>query len=591
MIIEPLLTDQWYVRTAPLAGPAVDAVANGEIEIVPKQYENMYNAWMSDVQDWCISRQLWWGHRIPAWYDEDGGFYVGRTEEEVRAKHALTDDVKLRQDDDVLDTWFSSALWTFSTLGWPNSVEDLKKFHSTDVLVTGFDIIFFWVARMIMMTMHFIKDENGKPQVPFKKVYVTGLIRDENGDKMSKSKGNVVDPLDMIDGISLDDLLEKRTGNMMQPKLAAKINKLTKKEYPEGIEAHGTDALRFTLTSVASTGRDITWDMKRLDGYRNFCNKLWNASRYVLMNTEEQDCGKLVNGKQGKMEFSLADRWILGQFQQTVKTVHESFDAFRFDLASQALYEFTWNQFCDWYLELTKPVLFKGTEAQQRGTRHTLVTVLESLLRLMHPIMPFITETIWQRVVPLSNFVTDFKGSETASIMVQGFPQFDESQCNQTAIDDLEWVKQFVVAIRNIRGEMDISPSKELPVLLKNVNANDQRRLDENQQFLSALAKLESITVLADDDKGPLSATAVVGDLSVLIPMAGLIDKEAELARLAKSIDKLEKDADRTRGKLSNEKFVGKAPEAVINKEKAKLADAESALAKLVEQITQISAL
>ena len=591
VIIEPLLTDQWYVRTAPLAGPAVDAVANGEIEIVPKQYENMYNAWMSDVQDWCISRQLWWGHRIPAWYDEDGGFYVGRTEEEVRAKHALTDDVKLRQDDDVLDTWFSSALWTFSTLGWPNSVEDLKKFHSTDVLVTGFDIIFFWVARMIMMTMHFIKDENGKPQVPFKKVYVTGLIRDENGDKMSKSKGNVVDPLDMIDGISLDDLLEKRTGNMMQPKLAAKINKLTKKEYPEGIEAHGTDALRFTLTSVASTGRDITWDMKRLDGYRNFCNKLWNASRYVLMNTEEQDCGKLVNGKQGKMEFSLADRWILGQFQQTVKTVHESFDAFRFDLASQALYEFTWNQFCDWYLELTKPVLFKGTEAQQRGTRHTLVTVLESLLRLMHPIMPFITETIWQRVVPLSNFVTDFKGSETASIMVQGFPQFDESQCNQTAIDDLEWVKQFVVAIRNIRGEMDISPSKELPVLLKNVNANDQRRLDENQQFLSALAKLESITVLADDDKGPLSATAVVGDLSVLIPMAGLIDKEAELARLAKSIDKLEKDADRTRGKLSNEKFVGKAPEAVINKEKAKLADAESALAKLVEQITQISAL
>jgi valyl-tRNA synthetase len=591
VIIEPLLTDQWYVRTAPLAGPAIDAVANGEIEIVPKQYENMYNAWMNDVQDWCISRQLWWGHRIPAWYDENGGFYVGRTEEEVRAKHSLTNDIKLRQDDDVLDTWFSSALWTFSTLGWPNSMEDLKKFHSTDVLVTGFDIIFFWVARMIMMTMHFIKDENGKPQVPFKKVYVTGLIRDENGDKMSKSKGNVVDPLDMIDGIGLDDLLEKRTGNMMQPKLAAKIAKLTKKEYPEGIEAHGTDALRFTLTSVASTGRDITWDMKRLDGYRNFCNKLWNASRYVLMNTEEQDCGKLINGKQGEMEFSLADRWILGQFQQTVKTVHESFDAFRFDLASQALYEFTWNQFCDWYLELTKPVLFKGSEAQQRGTRHTLVTVLESLLRLMHPIMPFITETIWQRVVPLSNFVAESKDNETASIMVQSFPQFDESQCDQTAIDDLEWVKQFIVAIRNIRGEMDISPAKPLPVLLKNVNANDQRRLDENQQFISALAKLESMTVLADDDNTPLSATAVVGDLSVLIPMAGLIDKEAELARLSKAIDKLEKDADRTRGKLSNEKFVGKAPEAVINKEKAKLADAESALAKLAEQKAQISAL
>jgi len=591
VIIEPLLTDQWYVRAAPLAGPAVDAVESGQIEFVPKQYENMYNAWMRDIQDWCISRQLWWGHRIPAWYDENGGVYVGRTEAEVRAKHSLNSDIKLRQDDDVLDTWFSSALWTFSTLGWPNSMEDLKKFHSTDVLVTGFDIIFFWVARMIMMTMHFIKDEDGKPQVPFKKVYVTGLIRDENGDKMSKSKGNVVDPLDMIDGIALDDLLEKRTGNMMQPKLAAKITKLTKKEYPEGIEAHGTDALRFTLTSVASTGRDITWDMKRLDGYRNFCNKLWNASRYVLMNTEEQDCGKLVDGQQGAMEFSLADRWILGQFQQTVKTVHESFDAFRFDLASQALYEFTWNQFCDWYLELTKPVLFKGSEAQQRGTRHTLVTVLESLLRLMHPIMPFITETIWQRVVPLSNFVVDNQGNESASIMVQSFPQFDESQCDQTAIDDLEWVKQFIVAIRNIRGEMDISPSKELPVLLKNVNANDQRRLDENQQFLSALAKLESITILTDDDNGPLSATAVVGDLTVLIPMAGLIDKEAELARLTKAIDKLEKDADRTRGKLSNEKFVGKAPEVVINKEKAKLADAESALAKLAEQIAQISTL
>jgi valyl-tRNA synthetase len=444
-------------------------------------------------------------------------------------------------------------------------MEDMKKFHSTDVLVTGFDIIFFWVARMIMMTMHFIKDENGKPQVPFKKVYVTGLIRDENGDKMSKSKGNVVDPLDMIDGISLEDLLEKRTGNMMQPQLAKKITKLTKKEYPEGIEAHGTDALRFTLTSVASTGRDISWDMKRLEGYRNFCNKLWNASRYVLMNTEEQDCGK--DG--GELELSLADRWILGQFQQTVKTVHEAFDSFRFDLASQALYEFTWNQFCDWYLELTKPVLFKGNEAQQRGTRHTLVNVLENLLRLMHPIMPYITETIWQRVVPLTNF------EKTAdSIMVQRFPQFDQSQCDQTAIDDLEWVKQFVIAIRNIRGEMDIAPSKPLPVLLKNVNSDDKRRLKENEQFISALAKLDSIEVLADEDKGPASASAIVGELSVLIPMAGLIDKGAELIRLDKAIEKLEKDAERVRGKLSNENFVGKAPEAVINKEKAKLADA-----------------
>jgi len=588
VIIEPLLTDQWYVRAAPLAEPAIDAVANGQIEFVPKQYENMYFSWMKDIQDWCISRQLWWGHRIPAWYDENGQVYVGRTEAEVRAKYSIDSNISLKQDDDVLDTWFSSALWTFSTLGWPNKTEDLKNFHPTDVLVTGFDIIFFWVARMIMMTMHFNKDEKGIPQVPFKKVYVTGLIRDENGDKMSKSKGNVIDPLDMIDGISLDDLLEKRTGNMMQPKLAAKITKLTKKEFPEGIEAHGTDALRFTLTSVATTGRDISWDMKRLEGYRNFTNKLWNASRYVLMNTEEHDCGKNTSAE---MEFSLADRWILGQFQQTVKTVHEAFDTFRFDLASQALYEFTWNQFCDWYLELTKPVFFKGSEAQQRATRHTLVNVLESLLRLMHPIMPYITETIWQRVVPLTHFI-ETNGSKLGnSIMVQSFPAFDENQYDQQAIDDLEWVKQFIVAIRNIRGEMDISPSKALPVLLKNVSNEDQRRINDNQQFLSALAKLESIKVLADNDEAPLSATAVVGDLSVLIPMAGLIDKNAEIARLNKSIEKLDKEADRTRGKLNNEKFVGKAPQAVIDKEKTKLAESESALKKLQEQVIQIQAL
>lgn len=587
VIIEPLLTDQWYVRVEKLAGPAVDAVKDGQIEFVPKQYENLYFAWMKDIQDWCISRQLWWGHRIPAWYDESGKVYVGRTESDVRNANHIADDMALKQDEDVLDTWFSSALWTFSTLGWPKDTDDLKTFHPTDVLVTGFDIIFFWVARMIMMTMHFNKDDNGKAQIPFKKIYMTGLIRDENGDKMSKSKGNVIDPLDMIDGISLDDLLQKRTGNMMQPKLAKKIEKLTKKEFPDGIEAHGTDALRFTLTSVATTGRDISWDMKRLEGYRNFTNKLWNASRYVLMNTEEFDCGQ-TEGAQ--MTLSLADRWIIGQFEQTVKTVHEAFDTFRFDLASQALYEFTWNQFCDWYLELTKPVLFKGDEDQQRGTRHTLVNVLEALLRLMHPIMPFITETIWQRVQPLSAYkIADTKTNN--SIMVQEFPQFNESNCDQQAIDDLEWVKQFIVAIRNIRGEMDISPSKSIPVLLKNVNEHDQRRLAENEQFLSSLAKLESIEVLSDDEQGPASASAYVGDLSVLIPMAGLIDKEAELARLDKAIEKLEKDAAKTRGKLGNENFVGKAPAAVIDKEKAKLAEAESALAKMLEQKAQIAAL
>ena len=587
VIIEPLLTDQWYVRVEKLAGPAVDAVKDGQIEFVPQQYENLYFAWMKDIQDWCISRQLWWGHRIPAWYDENGKVYVGRSEDEVRASNGLAADINLSQDNDVLDTWFSSALWTFSTLGWPEQTDDLKTFHPTDVLVTGFDIIFFWVARMIMMTMHFNKDENGKAQIPFKKIYMTGLIRDENGDKMSKSKGNVIDPLDMIDGISLDDLLKKRTGNMMQPKLAAKIEKLTRKEFPNGIEAHGTDALRFTLTSVATTGRDISWDMKRLEGYRNFTNKLWNASRYVMMNTEEHDCGK----ENPAMELSLADRWIIGQFQQTVKNVHQAFADYRFDIASQAIYEFTWNHFCDWYLELTKPVLFKGTEAQQRGTRHTLVNILESLLRLMHPIMPFITETIWQRVVPLTNFEVKTNEQGDCSIMVQSFPQFDASLCDQQAIADLEWVKQFIVAIRNIRGEMDIAPSKPLPVLLKNVTSEDQRRLTENQQFLSALAKLESIEVLNADDNGPASASAVVGELTVLIPMAGLIDKDAELARLAKAVAKLEQDIARTEGKLGNEKFVSKAPAAVIDKEKAKLSDAQSSLAKLVEQQAQINAL
>ena len=385
----------------------------------------MYFSWMRDIQDWCISRQLWWGHRIPAWYDNDGNVYVGRDEAEVRREHNLDDDVTLSQDDDVLDTWFSSALWTFSTLGWPNNVEDLKVFHPSNVLVTGFDIIFFWVARMIMMTLHFIKDDNGKPQVPFKTVYVTGLIRDENGDKMSKSKGNVLDPLDMIDGIDLESLVTKRTGNMMQPQLAKKIEKNTRKTFAEGIEPHGTDALRFTLAAMASTGRDINWDMNRLEGYRNFCNKLWNASRYVLLNTEEQDCGFNDSEKQ----YSLADRWILGQYEATVKTYTEHLDNYRFDLAANTLYEFTWNQFCDWYLELTKPVLFKGNEAQQRGTRHTLITVLESLLRLMHPMMPYI-QTIWQRVAPLA-------GLETAgtSIMVQSFPVY-----NQANVDAKQWL-------------------------------------------------------------------------------------------------------------------------------------------------------
>jgi valyl-tRNA synthetase len=576
VIIEPLLTDQWYVRVAPLAETATKAVEDGEIEFVPKQYENMYFSWMNDIQDWCISRQLWWGHRIPAWYDNEGNVFVGRDEAEVRKENNIADDVALKQDDDVLDTWFSSALWTFSTQGWPAQTEDLKTFHPSDVLVTGFDIIFFWVARMIMMTMHFNKDENGKPQVPFKTVYVTGLIRDDNGDKMSKSKGNVLDPLDMIDGIDLESLVTKRTGNMMQPKLAAKIEKDTRKVFAGGIEAHGTDALRFTLAAMASTGRDINWDMSRLEGYRNFCNKLWNASRYVLMNTEEQDCG-FTNDL--AKEYSLADRWILGQFEQTVKVFTEHLDNYRFDLAANTIYDFTWNEFCGWYLELTKPVIMQGTQDQQRGTRHTLITVLESLLRLMHPLMPYITETIWQRVAPLAGLNTT-----DTSIMVQAFPAFNEANVDSDSMADLEWVKQFILAIRNIRGEMDISPNTPLNVLLKNVSSEDQRRLDENKAFLASLAKLESFTALSDGEQAPASATAMVGSLEVLIPMAGLIDVAAEVARLNKQLEKLEKELGRVTGKLNNEKFVSKAPEAVLNKEKAIFAELSEAKAKLVEQ-------
>ncbi|GHX58992.1 valyl-tRNA synthetase [Vibrio cholerae] len=582
VVIEPMLTDQWYVRAGILAKPAVEAVENGDIQFVPKQYENMYFSWMRDIQDWCISRQLWWGHRIPAWYDEQGNVFVGRNEEEVRAENNIAADIALRQDDDVLDTWFSSALWTFGTLGWPEKTPELKVFHPTDVLVTGFDIIFFWVARMIMMTMHFCKDEDGKAQVPFKTVYVTGLIRDENGDKMSKSKGNVLDPIDMIDGIDLESLVAKRTGNMMQPQLAAKIEKNTRKTFENGIEAYGTDSLRFTLAAMASTGRDINWDMKRLEGYRNFCNKLWNASRYVLMNTEEQDCGFAAGAE---LEYSLADKWIESQFELAAKEFNGHIDNFRLDMAANTLYEFIWNQFCDWYLELTKPVLWKGTEAQQRATRRTLITVLEKTLRLAHPVIPYITETIWQSVKPLVD------GVEGDTIMLQALPQYDAANFNQEALDDIEWVKAFITSIRNLRAEYDINPGKPLEVMLKAANEQDAARIEANKPVLVSLAKLESIRVLADGEATPACATALVGKSELMIPMAGLIDKDAELDRLAKEIAKTQGEIARIEGKLGNEGFVAKAPEAVITKEREKLAGYQEALVKLEQQKATIAAL
>ncbi|WP_097460306.1 valine--tRNA ligase [Mangrovitalea sediminis] len=581
LIIEPMLTDQWFADAKTLAKPAIEAVEDGRIQFVPKQYENMYFSWMRDIQDWCISRQLWWGHRIPAWYDADGNIYVGRDEQSVREKYSLAADLALTQDNDVLDTWFSSALWTFGTLGWPENTERLQTFHPTDVLVTGFDIIFFWVARMIMMTMHFMKDENGEPQVPFRTVYVTGLIRDEHGHKMSKSKGNVLDPLDMIDGIDLATLLEKRTSNLMQPQLAEKIGKRTQVEFPEGIAAHGTDALRFTLAALASTGRDINWDMKRLEGYRNFCNKLWNAARYVLMNTEDQDCG--ADGSD--VSLSLADRWIISQLQLCEKEVTRHFEQYRFDLAAHALYDFIWNEYCDWYLELSKPVLNdeNASAEAKRGTRRTLVRVLEAVLRLIHPIAPFISEEIWQRVAPLA-------GQHGETIMLQAYPVADESRIDPEATADIEWLKGVILAIRNIRGEMNIAPGQRIPVLFHKGTDSDRARLEANRQFLESLARLESATWF-DGDEPPMSATQLVGSMEVLVPMAGLIDKDEEIGRLNREIEKLTKEIQRVESKLANENFVSRAPADVVDKEREKLNDAKNNAERLNIQVEKIRAM
>ena len=574
-VIEPWLTDQWYVSTKPLAEKAIAAVEGGDIQFVPKQYENMYFSWMRDIQDWCISRQLWWGHRIPAWYDDAGNVYVGRNEAEVRAKHNLGD-IALRQDDDVLDTWFSSGLWTFSTLGWPEQTDFLKTFHPTDVLVTGFDIIFFWVARMIMMSLHLTG------QIPFKTVYVHGLVRDGQGQKMSKSKGNVLDPLDIIDGIELDALLEKRTTGMMQPKLAEKIAKQTKAEFPEGIASYGTDALRFTFCSLASTGRDIKFDMGRVEGYRNFCNKLWNAANFVLENTDGQDCG--ANGE--AVELSAVDRWIISALQRCEQEVTRQLDAFRFDLASQALYEFIWDEYCAWYLELVKPVFWDENSSVERlrGTRRTLVRVLETALRLAHPFMPFITEEIWQRIKTQA-------GKQGDTLMLQPWPVAAEERIDATAEADIAWLKDFMLGVRQIRGEMKISLAKRIDVVLANTSAEDQRRLSDLKPLLAKLAKLESVSLLAAGEEAPMSATALVGEMQVLVPMAGLIDKDAELARLDKELAKLEGEVKRVGGKLANEGFVAKAPAEVLDKERAKLAEAEQALGQLREQRARIATL
>ncbi len=574
-VIEPYLTDQWYVKIAPLAEPAIKAVENGDIRFVPDNWKNTYFEWMNNIEDWCISRQIWWGHRIPAWYDGNGNVYVGKDEQAVRQQHKLDDSISLKQDEDVLDTWFSSALWPFSTLGWPDKTPELDTFYPTNVLVTGFDIIFFWVARMIMMGLKFTGE------VPFKEVYVHGLVRDSHGHKMSKSKGNVLDPIDLIDGIELETLVEKRTSGMMQPQMAKKIEKQTRKEFKDGIPAFGTDALRFTFAIQATTGRDIKFDMGRIEGYRNFCNKLWNASRYVLMNTEGHDCGM----DNDEMEFTLADKWIISRLQQTEQQVIDSLNTYRLDRAAQAIYEFTWNEYCDWYLELSKSVLNNdsASAAQQRGTRNTLIRALESLLRLAHPIMPFITEEIWQRVAPLVGIQGD-------TIMLQPFPEPQSAQVDQDAVDEMNWLQQFVLGVRQIRSGYDIKPGKPLNVLLANGSDSDKARLQRNETMLIKLARLESITWL-DDDNAPESATALVGEMQILIPMAGLIDIDAERERLNKEIESNQGFISKLEAKLSNENFVSRAPEQVVAHERQKLTETQNKLKSLTEQLEKLSSL
>lgn len=573
-VIEPLLTDQWFVKVETLAKPAIEAVESGQVRFVPDNWKNTYFEWMRNIEDWCISRQIWWGHRIPAWYDADGNIYVGHSEQEVREKHSLPASTNLQQDEDVLDTWFSSALWPFSTLGWPENTEALKTFYPTSVLVTGFDIIFFWVARMIMMGLKFMGE------VPFREIYMHGLIRDASGQKMSKSKGNVLDPLDLIDGISLEELIKKRTTGLMQPEMKPKVERDTIKDFPDGIQSFGTDALRFTFASLASNGRDIRFDMGRIEGYRNFCNKLWNAARYVLMNTDGQDTGLGTEDR----SYSLPDRWIQSRLQHTTKIVTESINSYRFDLASQAIYDFVWNEYCDWYLELSKIVLQQDDEVAARGTRQTLVTVLDSALRLLHPLMPYITEEIWQKIAPLA-------GVTGETIMLQPFPEVQAVRIDTKAESEMDWLMKFVLGVRRIRGEINIPPGKALPVLLQDGSTQDRQFFANNTALIQRMARLETTQWLKVDQPAPEAAIALVGDLKILVPMAGLIDKQAELDRLSKEISKIQANLPRIEGKLNNPKFVDKAPAAVIEKERTKLEDFCSQLDKLQEQKVKIEGL
>jgi valyl-tRNA synthetase len=568
-IVEPYLTDQWYVKIAPLAKPAIEAVESGAIRFVPENWNKTYFDWMHRIEDWCISRQLWWGHRIPAWYAPDGSIFVGFDEADARKRGGLADDVPLKQDDDVLDTWFSSALWPFSTLGWPDKTPRLDKYYPTNVLVTGFDIIFFWVARMIMMGLKFMGD------VPFREVYIHGLIRDSHGQKMSKSKGNVLDPIDLIDGIELEPLVQKRSTGLMQPHMAPAIEKVTREDFPDGIQAFGCDALRFTFATLATNGRDVRFDLGRIEGSRNFCNKLWNAARYVLMSTAD-------HGVQAVAPSSAADQWIISRLHRMTGDVRTHIDEYRLDLAAQRLYEFIWNEYCDWYLELSKPVLQKGSSDEQNATRYTLLYVLESSLRTLHPFMPFITEDIWQRLkAPL-----DISGD---SIMLEAFPEaadtFDQAE------GDITWLQQVLQGIRNIRAELNVSPGKTLDIAFQAGSQLDRERQQALATLLHGVGKIGATQWLENDADTTEYSVALVGDLKVLVSLKGLVDLEDELARLGKMLQRELADLKRSESKLANSRFVDNAPPAVVEQENKRLAAHKAKVSGFEAQISKLEKL